>query len=113
MSNWRDLTERLDGKAPPGATRSPLWSKIRNEFLRGKCCAVCGGRKSLVAHHEVPFHLAPDLELDESNLIPLCEAGRFGLNCHLLIGHLGNYQRANPIVRADVAYWRERIINSR
>lgn len=113
MSNWRDLTERLAGKAPVGAKRSPFWSKARNEFLRGKCCAVCGGRKSLIAHHEIPFHLAPDLELDESNLIPLCESGRYGMNCHLLIGHIGNFQRSNPVVRADVAYWRERIINSR
>lgn len=62
-----------------------------------------------MAHHIIPFHLAPDLELDESNLLPLCEAGKYGINCHLLIGHVGNFRRANPNVFADVAYWHTRL----
>jgi hypothetical protein len=70
---------------------------------------VCGGRRSLIAHHEVPFHIAPDLELVETNLIPLCEAKRFGINCHFLIGHVGNWRRCNVNCRADAAYWRERL----
>lgn len=113
MSHWRDLADRLSGKAPPGARRSSQWRRVRDDFLRGKSCAVCGGRRKLVAHHKVPFHLAPDLELVESNLIPLCEAKRYGINCHLLCGHVGNFSRANPIVDADVAYWHQRIIVSR
>lgn len=113
MSRWRDLSERLEGKAPPGARRSSQWRRVRDEFLRGKSCLVCGGRRSLVAHHEIPFHLAPDLELIESNLMPLCESGRYGINCHLLIGHVGSFRRANPIARADAAFWNHRIILSR
>ncbi len=113
MSKWRDLADSLPGKAPPGAKRSSQWAAVRNAFLKGKMCAVCGGRKSLIAHHEIPFHLAPHLELVESNLIPLCEAGRYGINCHLLLGHVGNYQRTNVTVRADVAYWRQRLIDDR
>lgn len=111
--NWRDLADRLEGKAPPGAARSPKWRKTRDGFIVGKQCAVCGGWKFLVAHHVIPFHLAPDLELDPANLIVLCEAKRYGINCHLLLGHLGNWQRPNPQVLADVAYWHQRLINDR
>jgi len=113
VSHWRDLSDRLDGKAQPGARRSSQWRRVRDDFLRGKSCAVCGGRRSLVAHHRVPFSLAPDLELEESNLVPLCEAKRYGINCHLLLGHLGNFQRFNPSCDADIAYWHQRIILDR
>ncbi len=102
---WRDLTERLAGKARPGTRRSSKWRRVRDEFLKGKRCAACGGRRSLVAHHIIPFHLAPDLELDTTNLLPLCEAKRYGINCHLLLGHVGNWRRANPFVEAEAAYW--------
>jgi len=113
MSKWRDLADRLEGKAPKNARRSKKWPKTRNEYLFGRTCVVCGGKKYLVAHHEIPFHLAPHLELEWDNLIPLCEAKRYGINCHLLLGHLGNWARVNVSVRADIAYWHERIIVSR
>lgn len=110
MSRWRNFAERLEGKAPHGARRSSRWRRTRDQFLKGNRCAVCGGKRSLIAHHEIPFYLAPDLELNPANLIPLCEAGRFGINCHLLIGHLGNWRRFNVIARADVAFWHDRLI---
>jgi len=113
MSAWRDLADTLPGKALPDQRRSPQWRRVRDEFLRGKSCAVCGGRRNLVAHHRVPFHLAPHLELAEENLIAICEAKRYGINCHLLLGHLGNWQRTNVSVDADIAYWHNRIIESR
>jgi len=109
MANWRDISDRLPDKAPTGTPRSSQWRKVRDEFMRGRKCAVCEGRKSLVAHHVIPFHIAPDLELDPGNLVPLCEAKRYGVNCHLLIGHLGNFRRCNVSVHADIAYWHERI----
>lgn len=107
--SWRDMADRLDGKAPSGARRSGRWRTVRDDFLRGKCCAVCGGKKYLVAHHIIPFHLAPDLELVESNLIALCERKKYGINCHLLLGHVGNFKRVNVNVLADVAYWNEKL----
>jgi len=113
MSHWRDLADRLDGKAPVGARRSSRWRHVRDDFLRDAVCECCGGRRYLVAHHIVPFHLAPDLELVHSNLIALCEAKRYGINCHLLLGHLGNFQRANPFVRAFAAEWNHLLIQSR
>ena len=109
MANWRDIADRVQGKAPKNARRSSRWRKVRDEFLRGRCCEICGGKRFLVAHHEIPFHLAPDLELEPSNLIALCEAKRYGINCHLLVGHVGNWQRCNVNARADVAYWRVKI----
>lgn len=109
MTNWRDMAERVAGKAPVGLERSPGWRPLRDMFLFGQRCAVCGGKKKLVAHHRIPFHLAPDLELDVENLIPLCEAGRFGLNCHLLIGHVGRWQSTNVNIDADIAYWKVKL----
>ena len=112
-TSWRDLSERLEGKAPPGAKRSSQWRAVRTKFLRGRCCEVCGGKVKLIAHHRIPFHLAPDLELDPDNLHALCESGRYGINCHLLLGHLGNFQRVNTNSAADIAYWRQRLIDDR
>jgi 5-methylcytosine-specific restriction protein A len=100
VTSWRDMTDRLPDKAPTGARRSPQWPKTRNAFLKGKSCAVCGGRKKVIAHHVIPFWLAPDLENDPDNLLPLCEDYRYGINCHLFVGHLGNFRRANVYVRA-------------
>ena len=105
--SWRTLADRLRGKAPKGATRSSRWDDVRDDFLHGQVCAVCGGTAELIAHHIIPFHIAPDQELNPGNLIPLCEAKRYGINCHLLLGHHGNWSRANPNVRAEVAYWHQ------
>lgn len=113
MSHWRDLADTLPSKAAEGQRRSSQWRSVRDEFIRGKSCACCGGRRFLIAHHIVPFHLSPILELDPTNLIVLCEAKRYGINCHLLLGHLGNWQRANPFVAADAAYWNHMLIRSR
>ena len=108
MTTWRDIADRIEGKIV-GGDRSPLWRGFRDDFLRDAVCVVCGCRKKLVAHHRIPFRIAPDLELDPANVLPLCEAGRYGLNCHLLIGHLGAWQRVNVNVDADVAYWATRL----
>jgi len=56
---------------------------------------LCGGTKAVEVHHLIPFSIAPDLELDPHNLITLCERKKYGINCHLLVGHLGNYRRFN------------------
>jgi hypothetical protein len=79
--------------------RSPRWERTRRLFLaKWPQCAVCaldaaqaGG---LNVHHVVPVEFVrragrPDLELDERNLITLCEAGE---NHHLVVGHLGDWR---------------------
>lgn len=101
------LTDFFSGKVPLGASRSGKWPGVRAEHLKKfPECEVCGGTSNLSAHHIKPFHTHPELELDPRNLMTLCESKRFGLNCHLLIGHLGNFRRVNPSVWADAETWR-------
>jgi hypothetical protein len=81
-------------------TRSPQWERVRNAFLAkveaaGGGCAACSEKKRLQVHHEKPYHLHPELELEESNLIVLC----MGPNeCHLLIGHGSYFSAYDPLV---------------
>ena len=75
--------------------RSPQWQKVRKEHLKLHWwCRYCGSTSNLEVHHIQPFHLNPELELEENNLITLCE-GVFR-QCHLKQGHLGNWKSFNP-----------------
>ncbi len=93
----------------PAVERSPKWAALRHRVLKGARCAACGGTQMLEVHHKRPFHLFPHLELVPSNLIVLCERKRSGLNCHLLIGHLGNYRAWNPNVQRDAREWFQKL----
>lgn len=77
--------------------RNPKFGRAAKLWLKDKRCIVCGGTIKLQAHHKYPFHLFPDLEMDETHWRPLCE-GDHRLNCHLLIGHGGNFEGVNPLV---------------
>ena len=108
MATTRINTEKeiKQGKVPHGASRSSHWSTVRKNFIKKHSfCAVCNGTKKLNVHHIKPFHLHPELELDPSNLITLCENNKRGLNCHLLIGHLGNFKNINPKSVEDAKIW--------
>ena len=82
--------------------RSWKWPALRRKVLKA-CggCAACGGTAKLVVHHIKPFHKFPELELDPTNLIVLCEAP--GMDCHLRIGHGRDWDMWNPNVIADAA----------
>jgi|TARA_R100000789_G_scaffold37940_1_gene40446 hypothetical protein len=100
----------MTGKAPKGAKRSSKWRKVRSKFIKEyPRCAVCGSKKKIEVHHKVPFYYAPDLELVEDNLATLCENKKYGINCHLLIGHLGNYSRINTQIEYDILEWRMKL----
>jgi len=104
------IKDVLAGKAPIRANRSNQWPKIRNAHLAiNPNCAVCEGKEDLNVHHIKPFHLHPELELEPTNLVTLCECEKHGVNCHLLIGHIGNFKNINPHVTEDVAIWNERL----
>ena len=107
MQRWIDaIKDRIVGKAPKGARRSSKWRKIRLKHLKLKpACEICGFKKKVEVHHVVPFHLAPDLELNLNNLMTLCENKKYGINCHLLVGHLGNYRDINTSVRIAATTW--------
>jgi len=80
-------------------TRSGHWPSVRKHHLES-CprCAACGSDKRLQVHHIKPFHLHPELELNDKNLITLCMGSN---ECHLLIGHGDDYKCYNPNVESD------------
>lgn len=93
------LKDKLNGK--PFKMRSPKWSAVRkHHLLTHNYCAACGNQENLEVHHIKPFHLHPELELEESNLITLCEC-KDGRECHLRIGHLGDWHKFNVNVIED------------
>lgn len=96
------MTKPMDKK------RSSKWAAFRRQFLKGKVCALCGGTQKLEAHHILPFHLHPELELDEKNLLPLCEGNSY-INCHLFAGHLGNFKGFNPEACHDSDVWQMKL----
>lgn len=64
--------------------------------LRARCCA-CAGSAQLQTHHVV---VGSALEFERSNILVLC----MGANeCHLRIGHGGDWRRRNPTVVFDAA----------
>lgn len=110
MSIVKHIIGAIQGKHPLLTRRSGHWPHVRGEhLLLHPCCEVCGGTKKLQVHHKKPFHLQPELELDPDNLITLCEEERDGVNCHLFIGHLGNFKAFNPAVAEDAAAWQQKL----
>ena len=106
----KSIKDFLQGKTTLTKKRSPKWPRVREKYIKKfPNCAVCNGDKNVEVHHKKPFHLFPDLELDENNLISLCESKQNGVTCHLFIGHLGNYKSYNPDVDVDSAYWRKKL----
>lgn len=82
--------------------RSSRWRALEREIVAASGeCAACPNKSHLQAHHVLPFHLFPALELERANVIVLCEAP--GANCHLRIGHGGAFAGYNPNVVRDAA----------
>ena len=100
-----DRWQTRDSLRTLGAKRSPMWQKARNAYAKeNPLCAVCGD-KSIEIHHEKPFHLYPDLELNPLNFISLCRPH------HYVFGHLMSWSSFNDKVREDSKLWNIRIIN--
>jgi 5-methylcytosine-specific restriction protein A len=89
--------------------RSSKWKKARAVHLElNGMCLACGGRVSLEVHHLMPYHLAPELELDPNNLITLCESAS---HCHWTFGHLLNWRSYNPNAKADAIAFFDKVLN--
>lgn len=106
---WMRHLLGLEG-ASFGAARSPKWEQVRKAFVAlHPTCAVCNTSGTLVnqlnVHHIRPFHLHPELELDNSNLITLCRRD------HYLMGHLLNWSSFNKDIPTDATLWMEKIEN--
>lgn len=111
MGIIKHLIGVAQGKHPMSAKRSGHWPTVRKTHLEAHpTCELCGGQAKLEVHHIRPFHLHPDLELDPSNLITLCEANKDGVNCHLLFGHLGSFKSFNVSVLVDAKIWLRKIM---
>lgn len=81
--------------------RSPHWAAYRRAWLADHpICAACGHALHVEVHHKLPVHLAPALELDPTNFITLCESES---QCHLRVGHNGNWLDFNPNVERSAA----------
>ena len=103
------------------ASRSSQWPKVRAAHLAAHpVCEACGSkgskRKPLQVHHIIPFRVAGQAdadgdglsnELDPDNLITLCIDGVGHCDCHLLIGHAGNFKCHNDNVVRDAKRFRE------
>lgn len=92
-----------------GSVRSSQWPAVRAaHILKEPFCQLCGGTTSLQVHHIRPFHIHPELELDDSNLITLC-TGNNTINCHVRFGHADNFRtKWNPNIREDCILWKAR-----
>jgi 5-methylcytosine-specific restriction endonuclease McrA len=81
--------------------RSTHWPTVEKHFLeKNPNCAACGSSSRLNVHHIKPFHLFPELELDENNLITLCMGEK---ECHIKLGHLNNFKLFNEYIKEDAA----------
>lgn len=95
-----------------GVPRDPRWPAVRRAFLKDHPeCAACGGTKGVQLHHVYPFSWPGGhaTELEPSNFLPLCEHPPH--NCHLLIGHSGDFKSRNEGVRKDAARMLDKIRN--
>jgi len=91
-----------------GLKRSPQWPTVRKKHLeKNPMCAVCGVTKDVQVHHKKPFHLNPALELDQTNLISLCDENSH--DCHIIFGHLSDWSSFNADVQEDADRMREKI----
>jgi len=87
---------------PHEPPRSAHWPAYRRAWLAAhNFCRACGLTDKLEVHHKKPFHLHPELELDPTNYITLCESAT---ECHLKIGHLDDWHSFNPNVETDCKF---------
>ena len=93
-----------------GGIRSSEWPKVRAaHLLKEPSCQVCGGTIKLNVHHVNPFHLHPELELDDNNLITLCTGSSNTINCHVRMGHWDSFKdKYNPKIRQEAPVWLKR-----
>jgi hypothetical protein len=110
IKSFKRIKDIFQGKSYLFERRASEWLKIRKAYLQEfSTCAVCGGGEKLEVHHKIPFQYRPDLELELSNLITLCESKKRGVICHLFFGHLGNYRDFNMKVVEDSEIWRAKL----
>jgi hypothetical protein len=90
---WDDARARGDGLITI-LHSDYRWRKTRKAHIQRECCCqMCGLERKLEVHHIKPWHLAPELRYEETNLITLCR------ECHYRFGHYLNWKHFNPEIR--------------
>ena len=108
IRNVRHVSDVIQRKTKWNRRRSRHWRSTRKHFIKeNPKCEVCGAKRGLEVHHILPFHIAPERELDFANLATLCKT------CHLFVGHLRSYNHYNKEFWLDVSTWKEKIKESR
>lgn len=99
--------ENIDGCPVYEIERAGAWRSVRAKHLaENPVCSACGNENDCEVHHIHPYFLFPESELSPGNLLTLCSDGPGGMNCHLVIGHAGDWHGWNPSVEADAARFR-------
>lgn len=77
------------------ARLGPTWRAVEREHLeRHPTCFACRGKDRVHVHH---LSDDPALAFEPSNLLTLCMGAS---ECHLRIGHGGDWAKRNPLVIA-------------
>lgn len=115
MNIIQHLADAGRGKHPLRQKRSPHWGKFKKAYFKkyGKACEVCGRKSFVQLHHVIPFHVRPDLELMEWNVVGLCEPPHKVRKCHLIYGHLGDWRWFDPDVKEVAASVKKKIAEAR
>lgn len=89
-----------------GVPRDSEWDALSLRFRKAnKTCWGCA-RPTKVAHHVLPFHKYPALELVVANLAAVCDL------CHLCICHCGDFQLWDPTCRTRLAEHLARVVRA-
>jgi hypothetical protein len=86
LKHWLDWWQFKPIHDYSGNGRHIGWYDARKRHLKkeNRCC-WCGGRICLEVHTILPWNIFPSEQLNEKNLITLCEAP--DKNCHFNYGH--------------------------
>ena len=93
-----------------GVQRSSKWNwwKKQYEKTHPKICPICSNKKCSL-HHKESFATKPEKELDENNVVWLCD-GWGTLQHHRGIGHLGSFVSLNENLDEDIKIWRKKFL---
>lgn len=94
-----------------GVPRTPGWTKESRDYKIsvGNVSEISGKKGTifnpLQVHHCIPFHLAPEKELDWDNFICVTRWE------HFIMCHLGNWKSWNINIKEDAKIWFNKISN--
>ena len=97
-----DRAELFDGTVAGSTVTAshsdPAWRRLRNEHIQGQPdCQVCGiSARDNQVHHIRPRRTAPELFLDRSNLVTLCQRH------HFWVGHASDWRSSNTNLAASI-----------